>query len=123
VSYEPPSTAHVVNAQDSTGAPILGACLYWGREWGANPPLVRQRLPAAAGANVPQLSLFAFGLRRLRREISAVRELDKLVEIYDLSEKLTNLPDPATSITWAREIKRSVLCRGRDSSSRTGARS
>jgi ParB family chromosome partitioning protein len=34
-----------------------------------------------------------------------VRELDKLVEIYDLSEKLTNLPNPATSITWAREIK------------------
>ena len=34
-----------------------------------------------------------------------VRELDKLVEIYDLSEKLTNLPDPAASITWAREIK------------------
>src|SRR6266851_4678271 len=34
-----------------------------------------------------------------------VRELDKLVEIYELSEKLTNLPDPATSITWAREIK------------------
>src|SRR3989442_850597 len=34
-----------------------------------------------------------------------VRELDKLVEIYDVSEKLTNLPDPATSITWAREIK------------------
>lgn len=34
-----------------------------------------------------------------------VRELDKLVEIYELSQKLTNLPDPATSITWAREIK------------------
>jgi len=34
-----------------------------------------------------------------------VRELDKLVEVYELSEKLTNLPDPATSITWAREIK------------------
>ncbi len=35
-----------------------------------------------------------------------VRELDKLVEIYELSEKLTKgLPDPATSITWAREIK------------------
>ena len=34
-----------------------------------------------------------------------VRELDKLVEIYDLSEKLTNLPDPGSSITWAREIK------------------
>src|SRR3989454_7446989 len=34
-----------------------------------------------------------------------VRELAKLVDIYDVSEKLTNLPDPATSITWAREIK------------------
>jgi ParB family transcriptional regulator, chromosome partitioning protein len=34
-----------------------------------------------------------------------VRELDKLVEIYELSEKLKQLPDPATSITWAREIK------------------
>jgi len=34
-----------------------------------------------------------------------VRELDKLVEIYELSEKITNLPEPGTSITWAREIK------------------
>ncbi len=34
-----------------------------------------------------------------------VRELDKLCEIYELSEKLTNLPDPSTSITWAREIR------------------
>ncbi len=34
-----------------------------------------------------------------------VRDLDKLVEIYDLSEKLKNLADPATSITWAREIR------------------
>ena len=34
-----------------------------------------------------------------------VRELDKLIEIYELSEKLTNLPDPGTSITWAREIR------------------
>ncbi len=34
-----------------------------------------------------------------------VRELDKLCEIYELSEKLTNLPDPGTSITWAREIR------------------
>ena len=34
-----------------------------------------------------------------------VRELDKLVEIYDLSKKLTNLPEPSASITWAREIK------------------
>jgi len=34
-----------------------------------------------------------------------VRELDKLVEIYDLSEKLTNLAEPGASITCAREIK------------------
>lgn len=34
-----------------------------------------------------------------------VRELDKLVEIYDLSDKLTNLVEPGASITWAREIK------------------
>jgi hypothetical protein len=34
-----------------------------------------------------------------------VRDLNKLVETYDLSEKLTNLPDPGTSITWAREIR------------------
>ena len=34
-----------------------------------------------------------------------VRELDKLVEIYELSEKLTNLVEPGASITWAREIK------------------
>jgi len=34
-----------------------------------------------------------------------VRELDKLVEVYDLSLKLTNLAEPASSITWAREIK------------------
>jgi ParB family chromosome partitioning protein len=34
-----------------------------------------------------------------------VRELDKLVEIYELSEKLTNVAEPGASITWAREIK------------------
>ena len=34
-----------------------------------------------------------------------VRELDKLVEIYELSDKLTNLVEPGASITWAREIK------------------
>jgi len=34
-----------------------------------------------------------------------VRDLDKLVEIYELSLKLTNLPEPGASITWAREIK------------------
>jgi ParB family chromosome partitioning protein len=36
---------------------------------------------------------------------STVREVDKLVEIYDLSLKLTNLAEPGASITWAREIK------------------
>jgi ParB family chromosome partitioning protein len=34
-----------------------------------------------------------------------VRELDKLAEIYELSEKLTNVSEPGASITWAREIK------------------
>lgn len=36
-----------------------------------------------------------------------VRELDKLVDVYDLAEhKLRDiLPDPSASITWAREIK------------------
>lgn len=36
---------------------------------------------------------------------ATVRELDKLVEIYQLSERLTNLAEPGASITWAREIK------------------
>src|SRR5690349_4727746 len=31
-----------------------------------------------------------------------VRELDKLVEIYDLSEKIVNIAEPGASITWAR---------------------
>ena len=34
-----------------------------------------------------------------------VREVDKLVEVYQLSQQLTNLPEPGSSITWAREIK------------------
>src|SRR5262249_16178536 len=34
-----------------------------------------------------------------------VRELDKLVEIYELSEKLKGIADPEASITWARGIK------------------
>ena len=34
-----------------------------------------------------------------------VRELDKLVEVYKLSERLKNIRDPSASITWAREIK------------------
>ncbi len=34
-----------------------------------------------------------------------VRDLDKLVDIYELSLKLTNLPEPGASVTWAREIK------------------
>src|SRR3954447_5647946 len=34
-----------------------------------------------------------------------IRELDKLVDIFELFEKLTNLREPGASITWAREIK------------------
>jgi ParB family chromosome partitioning protein len=33
-----------------------------------------------------------------------VRELDKLVEVFDLSEKFTSLRDPGAAITWAREL-------------------
>ena len=33
-----------------------------------------------------------------------VRELDKLVEIFEISEKFTNLRDPSAAITWAREL-------------------
>ncbi len=34
-----------------------------------------------------------------------VREVDRLVDVYDLSLKLTNLAEPGASITWSREIK------------------
>jgi ParB family chromosome partitioning protein len=34
-----------------------------------------------------------------------VRDLDKLVDVYQLSERLKNIRDPSASITWAREIK------------------
>ena len=33
-----------------------------------------------------------------------VRELDKLVEIFELSERFTALRDPGSAITWAREL-------------------
>src|SRR6266851_1004701 len=33
-----------------------------------------------------------------------VRELDKLVEIFELSQKFTNLREPGAGITWAREL-------------------
>jgi ParB family chromosome partitioning protein len=34
----------------------------------------------------------------------SIRELEKLVEIYELSERFTGLRDPAAAITWAREL-------------------
>ena len=34
-----------------------------------------------------------------------VRALDRLVEIFELSERLTNLQEPAAAITWARELR------------------
>jgi ParB family chromosome partitioning protein len=34
----------------------------------------------------------------------SVRELDKLVEIFELSEKFKNLREPGSAITWAREL-------------------
>ena len=33
-----------------------------------------------------------------------VRELDKLVEIFEVSERFTSLRDPSSAITWAREL-------------------
>jgi len=33
-----------------------------------------------------------------------VRELDKLVEVFELSEKFTGLREPGAAITWAREL-------------------
>jgi ParB family transcriptional regulator, chromosome partitioning protein len=33
-----------------------------------------------------------------------VRELDKLVDIFELSERFNNLRDPSAAITWAREL-------------------
>lgn len=34
----------------------------------------------------------------------SLRELDKLVEVFELSEQFTSLRDPAAAITWAREL-------------------
>jgi ParB family chromosome partitioning protein len=34
----------------------------------------------------------------------SVRELDRLVEVYELSSRFTGLRDPAGAITWAREL-------------------
>jgi ParB family transcriptional regulator, chromosome partitioning protein len=34
----------------------------------------------------------------------SVRELDKLVEVYELSARFTGLRDPTAAITWAREL-------------------
>ena len=33
-----------------------------------------------------------------------VRELDKLVDVFELSEKFTSLRDPSAAITWSREV-------------------
>ena len=33
-----------------------------------------------------------------------VRELDKLVEVFEVSGKFTSLRDPSAAITWAREL-------------------
>lgn len=34
----------------------------------------------------------------------SIRELDKLVEIFEVSEKFTKLSDPSAAIIWAREL-------------------
>jgi ParB family transcriptional regulator, chromosome partitioning protein len=62
--------------------------------------------------NAKEKEMVACGLAGIVGRASAanilgvtVRELDKLVDIYQLSERLTNLPEPGASITWAREIR------------------
>lgn len=35
---------------------------------------------------------------------TTVRELDKLVDVFELSEKFTSLRDPSAAITWSREL-------------------
>ncbi len=35
----------------------------------------------------------------------SMRELDKLVDVYELSARFTGLRDPAAAISWARELK------------------
>ena len=35
----------------------------------------------------------------------SIRQLDKLVEIFELSARFTGLRDPGAAITWARELK------------------
>src|SRR3954453_21936520 len=35
---------------------------------------------------------------------TTVAELDKLVEVFELSERFTNLREPGAAITWAREL-------------------
>jgi ParB family chromosome partitioning protein len=34
----------------------------------------------------------------------SMRELDKLIDVYDLSRRFTKLRDPRTAIAWAREL-------------------
>ena len=34
-----------------------------------------------------------------------VRQLDKMCDVFELSERLTNLPDSKSAMTWSREIK------------------
>ena len=62
--------------------------------------------------NAKEKEMVAYSLVNIMGRASAanilgitVRELDKLVEIYDLSNKLRNIAEPGASITWAREIK------------------
>ena len=36
--------------------------------------------------------------------LEEVRELDKLVDVFEVSDKFTSLRDPSAAITWAREL-------------------
>ena len=62
--------------------------------------------------NTKEKEMVAYGLVDMVGRASAanilgitVRELDKLVDVYELSQKLQGVQEPGASITWAREIK------------------
>jgi ParB family transcriptional regulator, chromosome partitioning protein len=67
--------------------------------------------PSAQRVGAKEKEIVAYRLVDLVGRASAanilgitVRELDKLVEIFELSEKFTKLRDPSAAITWSREL-------------------
>ena len=67
--------------------------------------------PPAQGVGRREKEMVAYRLVELVGRAGAanilgirVRELDKLVEVFELSERFRGLRDPSAAITWAREL-------------------